>query len=74
MPPACPLERTASRSIPQLKDAWGLPSMRVTFKNASGRSENQKFLLARQHEILEAAGAKKIWDFGLWRRATVPCT
>ncbi len=61
-----PLERNSISLDPQLKDAWGLPSMRVTFKMHPDDHENQKFLLARQHEILEAAGAKKIWDFGVW--------
>jgi choline dehydrogenase-like flavoprotein len=61
-----PLERNSISLDPELKDAWGLPSMRVTFKMHPDDHENQKFLLARQHEILEAAGAKKVWDFGVW--------
>jgi choline dehydrogenase-like flavoprotein len=50
---------------PDLKDAWGLPAMRVTFQSHPDDKKSQRFLLARQLEILEAAGAKKIWNVPL---------
>lgn len=50
---------------PELKDSWGLPAMRVTYKMHADDMANMKFLFARQREILEAAGAKKIWDYGV---------
>ena len=59
-----PLEANAIDLDPQLKDSWGLPAMRVTFKMHPYDLANMKFFLARQREIIEAAGAKKIWDSG----------
>ena len=59
-----PLEANAIDLDPELKDSWGLPAMRVTFKMHPDDMANMKFFLARQREILEAAGAKKIWDSG----------
>ncbi|MGA3200994.1 MAG: GMC family oxidoreductase [Bryobacteraceae bacterium] len=46
---------------PDLKDAWGLPAMRVTFENHPDDTKSRRFLMDRQMEILEAAGAKKKW-------------
>ena len=43
---------------PNLKDPWGLPAMRVTFDFHPDDVRNMKFLLDRQMEILEAAGAQ----------------
>ena len=59
-----PLEANAIDLDPELKDSWGLPAMRVTFKMHPDDMANMKFFLARQREILDAAGAKKIWDSG----------
>ena len=44
-----------------VKDAWGLPALRVTFKNHPDDMKAVQFLADRQKEILEAAGARKIW-------------
>ena len=44
-----------------VKDAWGLPALRVTFKNHPDDMKATRFLAERQKEILETAGAKKIW-------------
>jgi choline dehydrogenase-like flavoprotein len=44
-----------------VRDAWGQPAMRVTFKNHPDDLKAADFLLQRQKEILEAAGAKKVW-------------
>ena len=46
---------------PTLKDAWGLPALRLTFKNHPGDLDVLRFLQARAREILEATGARKIW-------------
>jgi choline dehydrogenase-like flavoprotein len=46
---------------PTIKDAWGLPALRVTFDFHPDDVSNMEFLLARQMEILEAAGAQKAW-------------
>jgi choline dehydrogenase-like flavoprotein len=45
----------------ELKDAWGLPALRVTFKNHPDDMKTIQFLAARQTEILKEAGAKKVW-------------
>jgi choline dehydrogenase-like flavoprotein len=42
---------------PQLKDAWGMPAIRVTYKDHPDDLANQRFLQARGVEIMEAAGA-----------------
>jgi len=47
---------------PDLKDAWGLPAIRVTFQSHPDDKKVQHFLLDRQMEILEAAGARKKWN------------
>ena len=47
---------------PTLRDAWGLPAMRVTFESHPDDTKNRHFQLERQMEILEAAGAKKKWN------------
>jgi choline dehydrogenase-like flavoprotein len=44
-----------------VKDAWGLPVIRVTFQNHPDDIKTINFLIDRQKEILAAAGLKKIW-------------
>src|SRR5271165_5536223 len=61
-----PLEQNSISLDPAVKDDWGLPAMRVTFKSHPDDVANAKFLLARQLEILEAAGARKTWTHGVW--------
>jgi len=46
---------------PELKDAWGLPAMRITFRNHPDDLKSMKFLKDRELEILDAAGARKTW-------------
>jgi choline dehydrogenase-like flavoprotein len=53
----------ASNSVdldPELKDAWGLPAMRVTYKDHPDDLANARFLQDRGAEILEAAGALRV--------------
>lgn len=45
----------------QVKDAWGLPALRVTFKNHPDDMKAIQFIAERQKEILVEAGARKIW-------------
>ena len=54
-------ERNGITLDPNVKDAWGLPAIRVTFDFHPDDVSNMKFLLERQVEILEAAGAQKVW-------------
>src|SRR6478609_8273137 len=45
---------------PDLKDAWGLPAIRVTYKDHPDDLANARFLQDRGAEILEAAGAQRV--------------
>jgi choline dehydrogenase-like flavoprotein len=58
-----PVEGNTISLDPEVKDEWGLPAMRVTFKNHPDDLKTMSFLSARQMEILEAAGAQKSWAF-----------
>ena len=58
-----PLQQNSISLDPELKDSWGLPVLRVTFKNHPDDLKIMQFLLERQMEILEAAGARKRWAF-----------
>jgi len=56
-----PLETNTISLDPELKDAWGLPAMRVTYKDHSDDLAMMRFLQDRAIEILEAAGARRTW-------------
>ena len=45
----------------ELKDAWGLPGIRVTFKDHADDMKNKQFLRERALELVQAAGALKSW-------------
>jgi choline dehydrogenase-like flavoprotein len=45
---------------PEVKDAWGLPAIRVTYKDHPDDLANARFLQDRGAEILEAAGASRV--------------
>ncbi len=47
---------------PVLKDAWGLPAMRVTFKEHEHDMRLYKYFQQRGRELLSAAGAVRIHD------------
>ncbi|MEP6886596.1 MAG: GMC family oxidoreductase [Gammaproteobacteria bacterium] len=54
----------ASNSVsidPTLKDAWGIPSIRVTYKDHPDDLAFARFLQDRQVEIMQAAGAQQVW-------------
>ena len=56
-----PLETNDITLDPDVKDAWGLPAMRVTYKDHPDGMKVKQYFLERSLEILEAAGAKKKW-------------
>jgi choline dehydrogenase-like flavoprotein len=58
-----PLEQNSISLDPDAKDAWGLPAMRVTYKNHPDDLKNMQFLLDRQMELLDAAGARRKWAY-----------
>jgi choline dehydrogenase-like flavoprotein len=46
---------------PTLKDSWGIPAIRVTYKDHPDDMATARFFRDRNVEILEAAGAQKVW-------------
>ena len=53
---------TNSVSIdPQLKDAWGIPAIRVTYKDHPDDLKFAQFMQDRSEEIMQAAGAVRTW-------------
>ena len=55
-----PLETNSVELDPELKDAWGMPAMRVTYKDHPDDLATMRFLQARATEIMDAAGALRI--------------
>jgi choline dehydrogenase-like flavoprotein len=51
---------------PELKDAWGIPCIRTTYTDHPDDLAIAGFLLDRSVEIMEAAGARKVWKLPLW--------
>jgi choline dehydrogenase-like flavoprotein len=60
-----PQEHNTVTLDPEVKDTWGLPAVRITFDYHSDDLKTMQWLLTKQVEILEAAGAKKVWKLGL---------
>ncbi|HKR34979.1 MAG TPA: GMC family oxidoreductase [Steroidobacteraceae bacterium] len=54
------LETNSVELDPELKDAWGMPAMRVTYKDHPDDLATARFIQARAAEIMEAAGALKV--------------
>lgn len=50
---------------PTLKDAWGVPSLRLTFADHQNDVEMCNWFGARGKELLDAAGAEQAVDFGI---------
>ncbi|HXI32050.1 MAG TPA: GMC family oxidoreductase, partial [Vicinamibacterales bacterium] len=55
-----PVESNNVTLDPDLKDAWGLPAIRVTYTDHPDDLANARFLQDRAAEILEAAGAQRV--------------
>src|SRR5579863_4070577 len=58
-----PMEKNNVTLDPTLKDEWGLPAARITFDLHPDDLATMKWLVEREREILDAAGAKKVWSF-----------
>ncbi len=54
-------EKSTVTLDPQVKDAWGLPAVRITYDYHPDDAATIKWLIGKQIEILDAAGAKKTW-------------
>ena len=55
------LERNSISLDPDVRDAWGLPAIRVTYDLHQDDMKTMRFMEQKEREILEAAGARKIW-------------
>ncbi|MEP7244328.1 MAG: GMC family oxidoreductase [Gammaproteobacteria bacterium] len=64
-----PVEANSVSVEPDLKDAWGIPSMRVTYKDHPDDLAMARFLQDRATEILQAAGAQKTWKTEISERS-----
>jgi choline dehydrogenase-like flavoprotein len=56
-----PMEKNSVSLDPTLKDAWGLPAVRITFENHADDIANMKWLLEIEFEIFREMGAQKVW-------------
>jgi choline dehydrogenase-like flavoprotein len=57
-----PVETNSFSLDPDLKDAWGLPALRTTYKDHPDDLKLTRWLNDRALELLDAAGAQKIWN------------
>jgi choline dehydrogenase-like flavoprotein len=64
-----PLATNSVTIDPTLKDAWGIPAIRVTYKDHPDDLSTAKFLQDRSYEIMDAAGAQKIWRADITERS-----
>jgi len=55
-----PMEANSITLDPEVKDAWGLPAIRATYKDHPDDLANAHFLQSRGIDILEAAGAQRV--------------
>jgi len=46
---------------PDLKDAWGMPAMRITSQSHPDDIKNMEFFRQKGLDVLTAAGATKVW-------------
>jgi len=58
-----PVEDNSFSLDPDVKDAWGLPALRMTYKDHPDDIKLSKWLVERSRELLDAAGAKQKWSF-----------
>jgi choline dehydrogenase-like flavoprotein len=58
-----PVENNSFDLDPELKDAWGFPALRMTYKDHPDDLKLSNWLYARAKELLDAAGAVKKWSF-----------
>jgi choline dehydrogenase-like flavoprotein len=58
-----PVETNSFSLDPDVKDAWGLPALRMTFRDHPNDLKMMSWMQERAMEILDAAGAKTKWQF-----------
>ena len=57
-----PVETNNVTLDPDVKDRFGRPALRATYRDHPDDLKTMQFMVDRSIEILEAAGAKKIWS------------
>jgi choline dehydrogenase-like flavoprotein len=57
-----PVESNSFSLDPDVKDAWGLPALRMTFRDHPNDLKLEEWMKDRALEILDAAGAKTKWN------------
>jgi choline dehydrogenase-like flavoprotein len=55
-----PVETNSVTLDPEVKDAWGMPAIRTTYRDHPDDLANARFLQDRGAEIMEAAGALRV--------------
>lgn len=58
-----PLERNSISLDPELRDKWGRPAIRVTYRDHDDDLKMMKFLQDKGIEVLDAAGATRSWAY-----------
>ena len=58
-----PVETNSITLDPTLKDAWGVPAIRMTFAEHPNDVRLNEYMQDRAMELLDAAGAKRSWRF-----------
>lgn len=56
-----PVESNSISLDPTVKDKWGRPAIRVTYRDHADDVKMMAYLVDRAREVLEAAGATKVW-------------
>jgi choline dehydrogenase-like flavoprotein len=56
-----PVETNSVSLDPEVKDQWGLPAARITYKDHAEDMKTMKFFQDRCRELLDAAGARRVW-------------
>lgn len=57
-----PLESNNISLDPSVKDKWGRPAIRVTYKDHPDDLATMRFMTDRSREVLDAAGSLKTWS------------
>ncbi len=60
-----PVESNSISLDPEVKDAWGLPAIRVTFREHPNDLKLYRYFLDRANDLLAAAGALKRWELSI---------
>jgi choline dehydrogenase-like flavoprotein len=56
-----PVESNMVDLDPDVKDAWGLPAMRITLADHPNDHKGMEFFRDKSVEVLKAAGAREVW-------------